>query len=82
MKRLIIVGAGEFGREILGWLDDINNSEWHEICFIDDNLMNVINMMDVLKLEGILLKSKGLSKYFNSKLYCHKINNYLNSFIV
>ena len=42
MKRLIIVGAGEFGREILGWLDDINNSEWHEICFIDDNPNNLI----------------------------------------
>ncbi|MEH7502857.1 acetyltransferase [Neobacillus drentensis] len=40
MKRLIIIGAGGFGREILTWAKDIQkeNNLWEEICFIDDNL--------------------------------------------
>ena len=40
MKKIIIVGAGGFGRELLWWIKDINKSEqkWEILGFIDDNL--------------------------------------------
>ncbi|WP_462411186.1 acetyltransferase [Neobacillus sp. Marseille-QA0830] len=40
MKRLIIVGAGGYGREMLTWAKDIQkeNHVWEEIGFIDDNV--------------------------------------------
>lgn len=40
MKKLIIVGASGFGREILQWVGDVNaiNPEWDVLGFIDDNL--------------------------------------------
>ena len=39
MKKLIIVGAGGFGRELLQWCKDIqkNKKEWEILGFIDDN---------------------------------------------
>ena len=39
MKKLIIVGAGGFGRELLWWIKDINKieSKWEIVGFIDDN---------------------------------------------
>ncbi len=39
MKRMIIVGAGGFGRELLWWIKDINKVEkkWDIAGFIDDN---------------------------------------------
>lgn len=39
MKKLIIVGAGGFGRELLWWIKDINKIEnkWEIVGFIDDN---------------------------------------------
>ena len=39
MKKIIIVGAGGFGRELLWWIKDINKSEnkWEILGFIDDN---------------------------------------------
>lgn len=40
MKKIIIVGAGGFGRELLWWIKDINKVEkkWEIAGFIDDNL--------------------------------------------
>ena len=40
MKRLIIVGAGGFGRELLQWCKDVQRvkKEWEIFGFIDDNL--------------------------------------------
>lgn len=41
MKRLIIIGAGSFGREVLEYAEDIfseKRSEWHIGGFLDDNL--------------------------------------------
>jgi sugar O-acyltransferase (sialic acid O-acetyltransferase NeuD family) len=40
MKEIIIVGAGGFGRELLQWIKDINetNERWVIKGFIDDNL--------------------------------------------
>lgn len=40
MTRLIIVGAGGFGKEVLFWAKQIQkeNNLWEEIGFIDDNL--------------------------------------------
>ncbi len=45
MKELIIVGAGGFGRELLQWIKDINNSEnrWVIKGFIDDDLFALEN---------------------------------------
>lgn len=39
MKKIIIVGAGGFGRELLWWIKDINRVEnrWEIAGFIDDN---------------------------------------------
>ena len=40
MKKIIIVGAGGYGRELLQWIKDINENEptWTIAGFIDDNL--------------------------------------------
>jgi sugar O-acyltransferase (sialic acid O-acetyltransferase NeuD family) len=39
MKKLIIVGAGGFGRETLAWIKDVPTlaQEYKTICFLDDN---------------------------------------------
>jgi sugar O-acyltransferase (sialic acid O-acetyltransferase NeuD family) len=39
MNRLVIVGAGGFGREILAWIKEVQTlaQEYETICFIDDN---------------------------------------------
>jgi sugar O-acyltransferase (sialic acid O-acetyltransferase NeuD family) len=38
MSRLIIVGAGDFGRELFGWIElDSNMNKFENILFIDDN---------------------------------------------
>ncbi len=39
MKRLLIVGAGGYGKEVLFWAKHIQkeNNLWEEIGFIDDN---------------------------------------------
>jgi sugar O-acyltransferase (sialic acid O-acetyltransferase NeuD family) len=38
MSRLIIVGAGDFGRELFGWIElDSNMNKFDNILFIDDN---------------------------------------------
>lgn len=39
MKKIIIVGAGGFGRELLQWIKDINDKTptWDILGFIDDN---------------------------------------------
>lgn len=40
MKKIIIVGAGGFGRELLQWIKDINEVKptWEIAGFLDDNL--------------------------------------------
>ncbi|MGE5422987.1 MAG: sugar O-acyltransferase [Ignavibacteriales bacterium] len=40
MKKIIIVGAGGYGRELLQWIKDINevSPRWEIVGFIDDNL--------------------------------------------
>lgn len=40
MKRILIVGAGDFGREMYGWLagDRRHGVEWKVAGFLDDNL--------------------------------------------
>jgi sugar O-acyltransferase (sialic acid O-acetyltransferase NeuD family) len=39
MGKLVIVGAGGFGREILSWVEDVltDKKEWQVIGFLDDN---------------------------------------------
>jgi len=39
LKKIIIIGAGGFGRELLQWIKDINNiqSTWEIAGFLDDN---------------------------------------------
>ncbi len=48
MKKIIIVGAGGFGRELLQWIKDINkvNPTWEILGFIDDNL-NALDGVEV-----------------------------------
>lgn len=40
MKKILIVGAGGFGRELLWWIKDINkvNPTWEIVGFLDDDL--------------------------------------------
>jgi sugar O-acyltransferase (sialic acid O-acetyltransferase NeuD family) len=38
LKRLLIIGAGASGREILCWAKTLNSSEWKIGGFLDDNL--------------------------------------------
>ncbi len=49
MKKIIIVGAGGFGRELLQWIKDINkvNQTWEIMGFIDDNL----NALDDVEID-------------------------------
>lgn len=48
MKKIIIVGAGGFGRELLQWIKDINKKilTWEILGFIDDNL-NALDDMEI-----------------------------------
>lgn len=48
MKKIIIVGAGGFGRELLQWIKDINKETptWKILGFIDDNL-EALNGVDI-----------------------------------
>jgi sugar O-acyltransferase (sialic acid O-acetyltransferase NeuD family) len=47
-KKMIIVGAGGFGRELLQWIKDINKvtPTWEILGFIDDNL-NALEGVDI-----------------------------------
>ena len=49
MKKIIIVGAGGFGRELLQWIKDINKvtPTWEILGFIDDNL----NALDGVEID-------------------------------
>lgn len=42
MKKIIIIGAGAFSREVLWLIEEINNikDEWEILGFLDDNLEN------------------------------------------
>lgn len=62
MKKIIIVGAGGFGRELLQWIKDINkvNQTWEIMGFIDDNL----NALDGVEIDyGVI----GTIKDWNPK---------------
>lgn len=49
MKKIIIVGAGGFGRELLQWIKDINliTPTWEILGFIDDN----VNALDGVEID-------------------------------
>ena len=53
-KRLIFVGAGDLGREILAWMLHANPSLSSEVklCFVDDNI-------DRMSAAGLVLASLG-----------------------
>lgn len=40
MRKILIIGAGGFGRELLQWIKEINNVKpvWEIVGFLDDNL--------------------------------------------
>ena len=54
MKKLIIVGAGGFGRELAWWIDDINevNKTWDVLGFIDDDLHALDSYQSKYKVIG------------------------------
>ena len=56
MKKLVIVGAGGHGRELLEWVYDINKIEptWDFLGFIDDNP----HVLDGLNCKYTLLCSR------------------------
>ena len=42
LKKIIIIGAGGFGRELLQWIKDINNiqSTWEIAGFLGESVMS------------------------------------------
>jgi sugar O-acyltransferase (sialic acid O-acetyltransferase NeuD family) len=54
MKKLIIVGAGGFGREVLGYALEIQKTQncWEVAGFIDDNLSSLDNYDKSYKIIG------------------------------
>lgn len=56
MKKIIIVGAGGFGQELLQWIKDINKVEkkWEILGFIDDNLNALANSKCDYKVVGTI----------------------------
>lgn len=56
MKKLIIVGAGGFGRELLWWIKDINkvDHKWEILGFIDDDLHALDNYECDYKVIGTI----------------------------
>jgi sugar O-acyltransferase (sialic acid O-acetyltransferase NeuD family) len=46
MRRLLIVGAGNFGREVLAWATDIRSSEWEIGGFLDSR-SNILDGYDI-----------------------------------
>lgn len=54
MKKLIIVGASGFGREIVQWIEDINKIEptWEILGYIDDNVNAIDGIKDDYKIIG------------------------------
>ena len=37
MKRLVIVGAGGFGRELMSWAGHAQGASWDQLAWVDDN---------------------------------------------
>ena len=52
MKRLLIIGAGGCGREVLQWAKDIQKEKatWTSICFLDDDPQ----VLDAFKLKEVV----------------------------
>lgn len=56
MKKMIIIGAGGFGRELLQWIKDINavKPTWEIAGFIDDNIHALDNIECNYKIIGTI----------------------------
>ena len=56
MKKMIIIGAGGFGRELLQWIKDINTVKptWEIAGFIDDNIHALDNIQCDYKIIGTI----------------------------
>lgn len=54
MKKLIIVGASGFGREVAQWVEDINkvSPTWDILGYLDDNLEALNGIKDDFKIIG------------------------------
>lgn len=80
MKKLYILGAGGFGRELLWWIKDINrvNPTWEIVGFLDDNLQALDGIECDYKVVGTIKDSQpnGNEEYalaFGSPELKHKI---------
>lgn len=64
MKKIIIVGAGAFSREVLWLIEEINNikNEWEVLGFLDDNLENKGKMIHGKPVLGQIEELKFLSE--------------------
>lgn len=57
MKKILIIGAGGFGRELLQWIKDINDvmPTWEIAGFLDDNLRALDNVKCDYQVIGRIL---------------------------
>ena len=55
-NRLIFVGAGDFGKEVLGWMLSSGSplARDKELCFIDDNVSHLSLASRVLRYLGVI----------------------------
>lgn len=56
MKKILIVGAGGFGCELLQWIKDINkkNPTWDILGFLDDNIHALDGVRTDIKIVGTI----------------------------
>lgn len=66
MKDIIIVGASGFGRELVQWIEDINNDlpQWNILGFIDDNLNALDGCQCDYKILGTIKDWEPKGEYF------------------
>ena len=64
MKKIIIIGAGAFSREVFWLIEEINNTknEWEILGFLDDNLENKGKIIHGKPVLGQIEKLKFLSE--------------------
>ena len=72
MKKLIIIGAGGFGREVLGYALDmpVSQRDWEVFGFIDDNLAALDQYSMDYHVIGSIKEHVPTAAWFGRELCC------------
>ena len=67
-KRLIIVGAGDLAKELLGWMHLSDSLSSHgNLCFIDDKVsLKICFAIESLKICSVLSLKTDIPDYVNT----------------